>query len=106
MRRVVPNVAVLRGMHFDAARHHALNTSMMLPYFAIPIVANAVLGSERAAYLYASLVVGRFRVLRATVALANALFASGARDSRTFIMEFHGSRCGNLRWPSVSRRTS
>jgi O-antigen/teichoic acid export membrane protein len=87
LRRALPDFAVLRGMQFDAARHHGLNTSLMLPYFAIPIVANAVLGSEQAAYLYASWSLAGF-VFFLPVALATALFASGARDSRSFIMEF------------------
>jgi O-antigen/teichoic acid export membrane protein len=87
VRRALPHLSVLRGMQFDAARHHALNTSLLMPYFVIPIVANAVLGSEQAAYLYASWSLAGF-VFFLPVALATALFASGARDSRDFIMEF------------------
>lgn len=86
-RRMLPRLAVLRGMHLDAARHHALNTALMVPYFVIPIVANAILGSEQAAYLYATWSLAGF-VFFLPVALATALFASGARDTRTFHMEF------------------
>lgn len=87
VRRLVPNPSMLRGMHDDAARHHALNTALMVPYYAMPIVANVVLGSEQAAYLYATWSVAGF-VFFLPLALATGLFASGARDSRTFLTEF------------------
>ena len=87
LRRVVPAPSVLAGLHFDAAKHHALNIALFVPYFAMPIVANVALGSEQAGYLFATWSVAGF-VLFLPFALATALFASGARDPRTFLMEF------------------
>lgn len=84
---LVPAPKMLHGLHFDAARHHVLNTALLVPYFAMPIVANVVLGSERAAYLYAAWSVAGF-VFFLPLSLSTALFASGARDSGTFLMEF------------------
>ncbi len=83
----LPRLSALRGLHFAAARHHSLNTALFVPYFAMPIVANVILGSEQAAYLYATWSLAGF-VFFLPVALATALFASGARDTSTFLMEF------------------
>jgi O-antigen/teichoic acid export membrane protein len=87
LRRLVPSATALHGLHFDAAKHHTLNISLFVPFFAMPIVANVILGSEQAGYLYATWQVAGF-VFFLPVSLATALFASGARDSRTFLMEF------------------
>ena len=87
LRRLVPVPSALHGLHVDAARHHVLNTALLVPYFAMPIVANVILGSERAAYFYAAWSVAGF-VFFLPLSLSTALFASGARDSRTFLMEF------------------
>lgn len=87
LRRIAPRPSALRGMHFDAAKHHALNTSLMAPYFAMPIIANVILGSENAAYLYATWSLAGF-VFFMPISLATALFASGARDAGTFVLEF------------------
>jgi len=53
VRRLIPVPRVLHGLHIDAARHHALNTALLVPYFSMPIIANAILGSEITAYFYA-----------------------------------------------------
>lgn len=87
LRRAIPRPSALRGMHFAAARHHSLNTSLFVPYFAMPIVANVVLGSEQAAYLYSTWSLAGF-VFFLPIALSSALFASGARDSSAFVTEF------------------
>ncbi|MGI9125969.1 MAG: hypothetical protein ACR2JM_14615 [Mycobacterium sp.] len=87
LRHLVPVPSALNGLHFAAARHHSLNTALLVPYFALPIVANVALGSEQAAYLYAAWSVAGF-VFFLPLALSTALFASGARDSGTFAMEF------------------
>jgi O-antigen/teichoic acid export membrane protein len=87
LRRMVPTATVLHGLRFDAAKHHTLNISLFVPFFAMPIVANVVLGSEQAGYLYATWQVAGF-VFFLPVSLATALFASGSQDSRTFLMEF------------------
>lgn len=87
LRRALPRLSALEGLRFAAVKHHGLNTSLFVPYFAMPIVANVVLGSEQAAYLYATWSLAGF-VFFLPMALAWALFASGARDSRTFVAEF------------------
>jgi O-antigen/teichoic acid export membrane protein len=81
--RLRPSVGLLRGMRRDAMEHHALNLGLQLPYFAMPIVASAVLGSAEAGYLYAAWAVAAF-VFVLPVALATALFASGARGTEGF----------------------
>ncbi len=86
-RQLLPAPRMLHGLHFDAARHHVLNTALLVPYFAMPIVANVILGSEQAAYFYAALSLAG-AVFFLPLSLSTALFASGARDSRTFLMEF------------------
>jgi hypothetical protein len=53
----------------------------------MPIVANVILGSEQAAYLYATWSVAGF-LFYVPIALATALFASGARNAGTFLLEF------------------
>jgi O-antigen/teichoic acid export membrane protein len=87
VRRLIPAPKMLHGMHFDAARHHALNTALLVPYFSMPILANVILGSETTAYFYAAWSVASF-VFFIPLSLSTALFASGARDSRTFTLEF------------------
>lgn len=87
VRRLLPAPRMLHGLRFDAARHHILNTALLVPYFAMPIVANVVLGSEQAAYLYAAWSVAG-AVFFLPLSLSTALFASGARDSGTFLLEF------------------
>lgn len=87
LRNLLPAPKMLHGLHFDAAQHHVLNTALLVPYFAMPIVANVILGSERAAYMYAAWSVAGF-VFFLPLSLSTALFASGARDSGTFLMEF------------------
>lgn len=87
IRQALPAFSALRGLHFEAARHHALNLSLQVPYFAMPIVANATLGSEQAGYLYAVWSLAGF-VFVLPLALSSALFASGARDSSTILKEF------------------
>ncbi|MBJ7339224.1 hypothetical protein [Mycolicibacterium sp.] len=87
LRRMMPQLSALRGIHFAAAKHHMLNIALFTPFFAMPILANVILGSEQAAYLYATWSVAGF-LFYVPIALATALFASGARDSGTFVMEF------------------
>jgi O-antigen/teichoic acid export membrane protein len=87
LRNLLPAPKMLHGLHFDAARHHVLNTALLVPYFAMPIVANVILGSERAAYMFAAWSVAGL-VFFLPLSLSTALFASGARDSGTFLMEF------------------
>ncbi len=87
LARVLPDLSTLRGRHFDAARHHILNISLFVPFFAMPIVANVILGSEQAGYLYAAWSIAGF-VFHLPISLALALFASGARDTSTFLLEF------------------
>lgn len=93
VRRLMPAPALLRGLPHHAAGHHALNLALQVPFFAMPIIANATLGSEQAGYLYATWsVAGLAFVL--PMALATALFAAGARDSSTILKEFRRT----LRW--------
>ncbi len=80
LRRMIPDLSVLRGLQFDAIKHHTLNISLLVPFFAMPIIANVILGSEKAAYLYATASIAGF-VFYLPLSLAMALFASGARDS-------------------------
>ena len=83
----IPKPSMLHGLHLNAARHHMLNTSLFVPYFAMPIVANVVLGSEQAGYLYATWSVAGF-IFFLPISLATVLFASGARDTSTFGLEY------------------
>ncbi|MGY4708622.1 lipopolysaccharide biosynthesis protein [Mycolicibacterium sp. CBM1] len=87
LRGLIPELSALRGLHFEAAKHHALNIALFTPFFAMPILGNVLLGSEVAGYLYATWSIAGF-LFYVPIALATALFASGARDSRTFAMEF------------------
>jgi O-antigen/teichoic acid export membrane protein len=87
LREVAPSPSALRGRYGDAARHHLLNTSLFVPFFAMPIVGNVILGSEQAAFLFAAWSIAGV-VFHLPVSLALALFASGARDTTTFPMEF------------------
>jgi O-antigen/teichoic acid export membrane protein len=86
VRRMWPTRSALRGLRYVAAQHHALNLALQVPYFAMPIVANVTLGSEQAGYLYATWSVAGF-VFILPIALTTALFASGARDTSTFVRE-------------------
>ena len=90
LRRMRPTRSALKGMRYVAAQHHVLNMALQLPYFAMPIVANVTLGSERAGYLYATWSVAGF-VFVLPIALSTALFASGARDTSTFLAELRFS---------------
>jgi len=90
LRRMWPSRSALQGLRRVAAQHHVLNLALQVPYFAMPIVANAALGSERAGYLYATWSVAGF-VFVLPIALSTALFASGARDTNTFLTELRFS---------------
>lgn len=81
--RVRPSPALLRGLRRDATEHHALNLALQVPYFAMPIVASAVLGAEDAGYLYATWAIAGF-VFVLPIALSTSLFASGARNAAGF----------------------
>lgn len=87
IRRMAPDLSLLRELHFDAVKHHTLNVSLFVPFFAMPIVANVILGSEMAAYLYATWSIAGF-VFYLPLSLATALFASGSRSTSTFLMEY------------------
>ncbi len=87
VRSLVPRLSTLRGLHFRAAKHHVLNLALTVPFFAMPIVANVILGSEDAGYLYATWSVAGF-VFVLPIAMSMALFASGANDSSTILTEF------------------
>lgn len=87
VRRIWPRLSTLRGLHFYAARHHALNLALTAPYFAMPIVANVALGSEEAGYLYATWSLAGF-VFVLPIAMSMALFAAGSKDSSTILSEF------------------
>lgn len=97
VRHVLPTPKALQGLHFDAIRHHALNTALLTPYFAMPIVANSILGPERAAYFFATWSVASV-VFLLPLSLATALFASSSRDSGTYLEEFRKT----LRYSVVS----
>lgn len=86
LREMLPTRSALKGLHFVAAKHHALNLALLVPYFSMPIVANTTLGSEQAGYLYATWSVAGL-VFLLPLALSTALFASGARETGTFLME-------------------
>jgi O-antigen/teichoic acid export membrane protein len=90
LRRMWPTRSALQGLRYVAAQHHVLNLALQVPYFAMPIVANVTLGSERAGYLYATWSVAGF-VFVLPIALSTALFASGARDTSTFLTELRFS---------------
>lgn len=87
VRGLRPRLSGLRGMRFHAAKHHLLNLSLTVPFFAMPIVANVILGSEQAGYLYATWSLAGF-VFVLPIAMSMALFASGAKDSSTILKEF------------------
>lgn len=82
-----PRLSTLDGLHFHAVRHHLLNLSLSVPYYMMPIVANVLLGSEKAGYLYATWSLAGF-VFMLPMALSFALFASGAKDSSSILREF------------------
>lgn len=87
LRNLWPQLSALRGLQFQAAQHHLLNLALVVPFFAMPIVANVILGSEEAGYLYATWSLAGF-VFVLPIAMSMALFASGAKDSSTILMEF------------------
>lgn len=87
---LLPRLSSLDGLHFHAVKHHILNLSLAVPYFAMPIVANAILGSEKAGYLYATWSLAGF-VFVLPIAMSIALFANGAKDSSTILREFRFS---------------
>lgn len=87
---LVPRFSALEGLHFHAVKHHILNLSLAVPYFAMPIVANVILGSEKAGYLYATWSLAGF-VFVLPIAMSIALFATGAKDSTEMIREFRFS---------------
>ncbi len=87
VRHLWPRLSALRGLQFDAVKHHALNLALTVPFFAMPIVANVTLGSERAGYLYATWSLAGF-VFVLPIAMSMALFASGSKDSSTILTEF------------------
>lgn len=86
-RMLVPTLTALRGLHFEAAKHHLLNIALFTPFFAMPILGNVLLGSRMAGFLFAAWSIAGF-LFYVPIALATALFASGSRDSSTFLMEF------------------
>ncbi len=90
LRQMWPTRSALHGLHYVAAQHHALNLALLVPYFSMPIVANVALGSEQAGYLYATWSVAGF-VFVLPLALSTALFASGARDTGTFLAELRST---------------
>jgi len=86
-RELLPRLSALEGLHFHAVKHHFLNLSLSVPYFAMPIVANVILGSEKAGYLYATWSLAGF-VFVLPIALGMALFASSAKDPSEVLKEF------------------
>lgn len=87
LRSLVPSLSTLHGLKFSAAKHHGLNIAMFVPYFAMTLVANAVLGPEKSGYFFAAWSLAGF-VMFLPFALATALFASGSRDSEAFLTGF------------------
>ena len=87
VRHLWPRLSALDGLHFHAVKHHLLNLSLTVPYYAMPILANVLLGSEKAGYLFATWSLAGF-VFVLPMSMAMALFASGAKDSSTILHEF------------------
>lgn len=87
LRELRPGLSALDGLHFHAVKHHFLNLSLAVPYYMMPIVANVILGSEKAGYLYATWSLAGF-VFMLPMAMSISLFASGAKDSSTILREF------------------
>jgi O-antigen/teichoic acid export membrane protein len=85
-RRMWPTRSALHGLRYVAAQHHALNIALQVSYYAMPIVANVVLDSEQAGFLFATWSVAGL-VFMLPISFSNALFASGARDTSTFLKE-------------------
>lgn len=81
-----PRLSALDGLHFHAVKHHILNLSLSVPYYMMPIVASAILGSEKAGFLYATWSLAGF-VFMLPMAMSISLFASGAKDSSTILRE-------------------
>lgn len=90
VREIWPRLSSLHALRLDAVQHHVLNLSLVLPLYAMPIVANVVLGSENAGYLYATWSVAGF-VFVLPLAMSSALFASGVRDPSTILTQFRFS---------------
>lgn len=87
LRHLWPRPSALDGLHFSAVRHHLLNLALTVPFFAMPIVANVILGSESAGYLYATWSLAGF-VFVLPIAMSMALFASSSKDSSAILAEF------------------
>lgn len=87
LAEVRPSLSALEGLHFYAAKHHLLNLSLSVPYYMMPIVANVILGSEKAGYLYATWSLAGF-VFMLPMSLSISLFASGAKDSSRILHDF------------------
>lgn len=81
-----PRISALDGLHFHAVKHHILNLSLSVPYYMMPIVANVILGSEQAGYLYATWSLAGF-VFALPMAMSFSLFASGAKDPGAILRE-------------------
>lgn len=90
LRELRPRLSALDGLHFHAVKHHLLNLSLSVPYYMMPIVANVILGSEKAGYLYATWSLAGF-VFMLPMAMSLSLFASGAKDSSAILREFRFS---------------
>ncbi len=87
LRRLLPRLSTLEGLHFHAAKHHLLNLSLSVPYYAMPIVANVILDSEQAGYNYATWSLAGF-VFVLPMAMSMSLFASGSKDPGTVLRDF------------------
>lgn len=90
VRGLWPRLSALHALRLEAAQHHILNLSLVLPLYAMPIVANVILGSEKAGYLYATWSLAGF-VFVLPMAMSTALFASGVRDPSTILTQFRFS---------------
>jgi O-antigen/teichoic acid export membrane protein len=87
LRNMIPSLSSLHGLKVAAIKHHGLNIALFVPYFAMPVVANAVLGPEKSGYFFAAWSLAGF-VMFLPFSLATALFASGSRDSDAFLTGF------------------
>lgn len=87
LRDLTPSLSALHGLKFTAFKHHSLNMTLFVPFFAMPMVANAILGPERSGFFFAAWSLSGF-VMFLPFSLATALFASGSRDSESFLPGF------------------
>jgi O-antigen/teichoic acid export membrane protein len=90
LRELRPRLSSLDGLHFHAVKHHMLNLSLSVPVFSMPIIANVILGSEKAGYLYATWSLAGF-VFTLPISMSIALFAAGAKDPSAILREFRFS---------------